>query len=208
MARKKKSSAPRLDPVVAGIFLLAAMAVGFYLGTLYQGSRQASAPIPSAAAPQAAANQEPDLAPRIAAAEAKTKTDPKNPEAWSELGNLYFDADQPAKAVAAYEKSLEFKPGNPDVLTDMGVMYRHLNLPLRAVESFDAALAKNPVHIIAVFNKAIVLLHDLGKPDEALKTLQALKAKKPDAILPGGRKIDDLIQEFGGAPKTMPAFNR
>ncbi len=208
MARKKKSSAPRLDPVVAGIFLLAAMAVGFYLGTLYQGSRQTAAPAPSASAPPSASNQNSELAPRIAAAEAKTKTDPKNPEAWSDLGNLYFDADQPAKAVAAYEKSLELKPGNPDVLTDMGVMYRHLNLPLRAVESFDAALAKNPVHVIAVFNKAVVLLHDLGKPDEALKTLQALKAKKPDAILPGGRKIDDLIQEFGGAPKTMPAFNR
>jgi len=207
MARKKKSSAPRLDPVVAGIFLLAAMAVGFYLGTLYQGSRQAAAPGASAS-PQAASNQESDLAPRIAAAEAKTKTDSKNPEAWTNLGNLYFDADQPAKAVAAYEKSLELKPGNPDVLTDMGVMYRHLNLPLRAVESFDAALAVNPVHVIAVFNKAIVLLNDLGKPEEAVKALQALKAKKPDAILPGGRKLDDVIQEFGGAAKTMPAFNR
>lgn len=207
MARKKKASAPRLDPVVAGIFLLAAMAVGFYLGTLYQGPRQAAVP-GSSAASQAAANQEPDLAPRIAAAEAKTKTDPKNPEAWSDLGNLYFDADQPAKAVAAYEKSLELKPGNPDVLTDMGVMYRHLNLPLRAVESFDAALAVNPVHVIAVFNKAIVLLNDLGKPEEAVKALQALKAKKPDAILPGGRRIDDVIQEFGGAAKAMPAFNR
>ena len=205
MARKKKSSAPRLDPVVAGIFLLAAMAVGFYLGTLYQGSRQASAP---GSSPQVAANQEPDLAPRIAAAEAKTKTDPKNPQAWIDLGNLYFDADQPAQAVAAYEKSLEIKPGNPDVLTDMGVMYRHLNLPLRAVESFDAALAVNPAHVIAVFNKAIVLLHDLAKPEEALQTLQALKARKPDAILPGGRKIDDLIAEFGGAAASPPAFNR
>jgi len=207
MARKKKSSAPRLDPVVAGIFLLAAMAVGFYLGTLYQGSRQAAAP-GSSAPLQAASNQEPDLAPRIAAAEAKTKTDSQNPEAWTNLGNLYFDADQPAKAVSAYEKSLELKPGNPDVLTDMGVMYRHLNLPLRAVESFDAALAVNPVHVIAVFNKAIVLLNDLGKPEEAVKALQALKAKKPDAILPGGRKLDDVIQEFGGAAKAMPAFNR
>jgi cytochrome c-type biogenesis protein CcmH/NrfG len=208
MARKKKASAPRLDPVVAGIFLLAAMAVGFYLGTLYQGSRQPAAPSQAAMPGQAAPQKDADLAPRIAAAEAKTKTDPKNAEAWTDLGNLYFDADQPAKAVSAYEKSLELRPGNPDVLTDMGVMYRHLNLPLRAVESFDAALAKNPAHVIAVFNKAVVLLHDLNKPDEALKALQALKAKKPDAILPGGRKIDDLIAEFGGAAASPPAFTR
>ncbi len=208
MARKKKSSAPRLDPVVAGIFLLAAMAVGFYLGTLYQGSRNST---PAASTPQAAAKQEPDLSVRIAAAEAKTKTDSKNPEAWSDLGNVYFDADQPAKAVAAYEKSLELKPKNSDVLTDMGVMYRRLNLPLRAVESFDAALAVNPTHVIAAFNKSIVQLHDLNKPDDALKTLQALKAKKPDAILPGGRKIDDLISEFkgsGSAAAAPPSFLR
>jgi cytochrome c-type biogenesis protein CcmH/NrfG len=207
MARKTKAKAARLDPVVAGIFLLAAMAVGFYLGTLYQGARQPVAASP-AASPGQAAKSDPDLAPRLAAAEAKTKTDPKNAQAWTDLGNLYFDADQPAKAVAAYEKSLEIKPGDPDVLTDMGVMYRHLNLPLRAVESFDAALAKNATHVIAVFNKAIVLLHDLNKPGEAVKTLQALKAKKPDAVLPGGRKIDDLIAEFGGAAASPPAFSK
>lgn len=205
MARKKKSSAPRLDPVVAGVFLLAAMAVGFYLGTLYQGSR---GPAPSAPTPQAAAQKDPDLSARIAAAEAKTKTDSANPEAWTDLGNLYFDADQPAKAVAAYEKSLELKPKNPDVLTDMGVMYRRLNLPLRAVESFDAALAVNPAHVIAAFNKSIVQLHDLNKPDDALKTLQALKAKKPDAILPGGRKVDDLISELKGSGSASPSFMR
>ncbi len=205
MARKKKSSAPRLDPVVAGVFLLAAMAVGFYLGTLYQGSRS---PAPSAPTPQAAAQKDPDLSARIAAAEAKTKTDSTNPDAWSDLGNLYFDADQPAKAVAAYEKSLELKPKNPDVLTDIGVMYRRLNLPLRAVESFDAALAVNPAHVIAAFNKSIVQLHDLNKPDDALKTLQALKAKKPDAILPGGRKVDDLIGELKGSGAVSPSFLR
>ncbi len=205
MARKKKSSAPRLDPVVAGVFLLAAMAVGFYLGTLYQGSRS---PAPSAPTPQAAAQKDPDLSARIAAAEAKTKTDSQNSDAWIDLGNLYFDADQPAKAVAAYEKSLELKPKNPDVLTDMGVMYRRLNLPLRAVESFDAALAVNPAHVIAAFNKSIVQLHDLNKPDDALKTLQALKAKKPDAILPGGRKIDEIISELKGPGSTSPSFLR
>lgn len=206
MARKKKAAAPRLDPVVAGIFLLAAMAVGFYLGTLYQGSRNAPAQSQAAAPGQPPQAAQGDLAPRLAAAEAKTKTEPKNAEAWTDLGNLYFDADQPAKAVSAYEKSLELKPGNPDVLTDMGVMYRHLNLPLRAVESFDAALARNPAHVIAVYNKAIVLLHDLNKPGDALKALQALKAKKPDAVLPGGRKIDDLIAEFGGASAAPPPF--
>jgi cytochrome c-type biogenesis protein CcmH/NrfG len=205
MARKKKSSAPRLDPVVAGVFLLAAMAVGFYLGTLYQGSR---GPAPSAPTPQAAAQKDPDLSARIAAAEAKTKPDSANPEAWTDLGNLYFDADQPAKAVAAYEKSLELKPKNPDVLTDMGVMYRRLNLPLRAVESFDAALAVNPAHVIAAFNKSIVQLHDLNKPDDALKPSRPSRPKSPTPSSPGGRKVDDLISELKAPAPLSPSFMR
>src|SRR3990170_9040824 len=41
------------------------------------------------------------------------KKDPKNLPAWVELGNLYFDSDQPKEAIEAYSKYLAAKPDNP-----------------------------------------------------------------------------------------------
>ena len=54
------------------------------------------------------------------------KKDPKNLPAWVELGNLYFDTDQPKEAIEAYSQYLAIKPNNADVRTDMGIMYRKL----------------------------------------------------------------------------------
>src|SRR5512147_362712 len=38
------------------------------------------------------------------------KKDPKNLPAWVELGNLYFDTDQPKEAIEAYSQYLAIKP--------------------------------------------------------------------------------------------------
>jgi len=63
--------------------------------------------------------------------------DPKNLPAWVELGNLYFDSDQPKEAIEAYSKYLTAKPDNPDVRTDMGIMYRRLGEFDRALKNFE-----------------------------------------------------------------------
>jgi len=86
--------------------------------------------------------------------------DPKNLPAWVELGNLYFDTNQPKEAIEAYSHYLSLKPDNPDVRTDMGIMYRVLGDFDRAIEEFKKAAQSDSKHVNSRYNIGIVLLHD------------------------------------------------
>ena len=88
------------------------------------------------------------------------KKDPKNLPAWVELGNLYFDTDQPKEATEAYSQYLAVKPDNADVRTDLGIMYRKLGEFDKAIEEFRKAAQADPKHINCRYNIGIVLLHD------------------------------------------------
>jgi cytochrome c-type biogenesis protein CcmH/NrfG len=97
------------------------------------------------------------------------KKDPKNLSAWVELGNLYFDSDQPKEAIEAYRQYLAFKPNNPDVRTDIGIMYRSLGDFDRAIEEFKRAAQSDPKHVNSRYNLGLVLLHDKQDIKEAIK---------------------------------------
>jgi len=95
--------------------------------------------------------------------------DPKNLAAWLELGNIYFDKDQPQEAIEAYSRYLSIKPDNPDARTDMGIMYRKLGQFDRAIEEFKKAAESDPKHINSRYNLGLVLLHDKGDIKAAVK---------------------------------------
>ena len=101
-----------------------------------------------------------ELTGKIQALKDIVQKDPKNLAAWVELGNLYFDTDQPREAIEAYSKYLAAKPDNADVRTDMGIMYRKLGDPDRALKEFTAAAQADPKHVNSRYNIGIVLLHD------------------------------------------------
>ncbi len=86
--------------------------------------------------------------------------EPKNLQALVSLGNLYFDANQPRKAVEAYEKALQIDPNSPDVRTDLGIMYRQLKDYDRAIKEFREAARLDPAHKNSRFNLGVVLQHD------------------------------------------------
>jgi tetratricopeptide (TPR) repeat protein len=184
----------------AGLALLAGIFLGFTIrGMMDSPSRggapaaQQQMPPPQAQAQEAAS---PALLERIKGLEKQTQFEPANVAAWTELGNLYFDTDQAEKAIPAYEKSLTLEPGNPDVLTDLGVMYRHVGKFDKALECFNKAIAANPAHVIANFNKSVVLEHDKNDRAGALAALKALAAKNPQAVLPGNKPVAQAIQEL------------
>ena len=180
----------------AGLALL----VGFYLGFTVHGfmngsgsrGNAPSAP-PTASAPSAPS---PAVADRIKALEKQTQLEPANIAAWTELGNLYFDTHEHEKAIAAYAKSLTLDPKQPDVLTDQGVMYREIGQFDKALDCFNKAIAQNPGHVIAQFNKSVVLEHDKNDRAGALAALRELAAQNPNAQLPGGRSVSQAIQDL------------
>jgi cytochrome c-type biogenesis protein CcmH/NrfG len=113
------------------------------------------APIPTPPGPPPA-----ELSLKIQTLKDIVKKDPKNLPAWVELGNLYFDSDQPREAIEAYSQYLVVKPDNADVRTDMGIMFRKLGEFDRALEEFRKAAQSDPKHINSRYNIGLVLLHD------------------------------------------------
>jgi cytochrome c-type biogenesis protein CcmH/NrfG len=117
---------------------------------------------------------EPGLSPADAAAKIQAlkdilQKDPKNLSALVELGNIYFDTNQPQEAVDAYGKYLAVKPDNADVRTDMGIMFRKLGDFDRALKEFRTAAQNDPKHVNSRYNIGIVLLHDKQDIKGAIK---------------------------------------
>jgi tetratricopeptide (TPR) repeat protein len=126
-----------------------------------------------------------DSAQQIAALQAQLAKDPKNVQAWTQLGNDYFDMNQPQKAIDAYQHALELQPKNPDVLTDQGVMYRAVGQYDKAVANFNKASELDPRHVQSLFNLGIVYAYDLKQTQKAIdawsKVVQ-LQPNSPQAV--------------------------
>jgi cytochrome c-type biogenesis protein CcmH/NrfG len=124
---------------------------------------------PGAPTPAPPARDSIEVASQIQTLKDIVKKDPKNLPAWVELGNLYFDSDQPKEAIEAYGHYLSAKPENPDVRTDMGIMYRKLGQFDRALEEFRKAAQGDPKHVNSRYNIGLVLLHDKQDIGGAIK---------------------------------------
>ena len=59
----------------------------------------------------------------------KLKTNPKDTAVLAELGNLYFDAQDFARAIGYYEKVLKLAPKNVTVRTDMAPSEKSARIP-------------------------------------------------------------------------------
>lgn len=127
------------------------------------------------------------------------KKDPKNLPAWVELGNLYFDTDQPKEAIEAYSQYLAIKPDNPDVRTDMGIMYRKLGQFDKAIEEFRKAAQSDPKHVNSRYNIGLVLLHDKQDIKGAVKAWEDYLRVDPNSER--AQRIRGQIEKM----KAMPA---
>jgi len=146
--------------------------------------------------PPAATEQQQNEKHDMAAVESQVIATPNDPNAWSHLGNAYFDTDQPAKAIKAYIKSIELAPGNPDVLTDLGVMYRRNEQPDEALRVFDAAIQAVPTHEQSRLNKGVVLFYDKKDQTKAFQVWEELLAINPQTKIPSGQLLSDFIAEL------------
>jgi cytochrome c-type biogenesis protein CcmH/NrfG len=133
--------------------------------------------------------------------EKMTKENPDDVAAWTNLGNLYFDTGSHQKAITAYKKSLALNPNNANVMTDLGVMYRRSGQSKKAIESFDKAAKIDPKHETALFNKGIVLMHDLNDLDAAIQAWEDLVKRNPAALSPTGQPVKDLVERMKESKK-------
>jgi cytochrome c-type biogenesis protein CcmH/NrfG len=172
--------------------IVIAFIVGFITGAvvaILKGRGAVERPVMAQKAPvsqTAPVPAEPAPSPVEAAAKIQTlkdilQKDPKNLSAWVELGNTYFDTNQPQESIDAYSKYLAMKPDNPDVRTDMGIMYRKLGDYDRAIKEFRTSAQNDPKHVNSRYNTGLVLLHDKQDIKGAIKAWEEYLKVDPNS---------------------------
>ncbi len=111
---------------------------------------------------------------------AQLKTNPKDTETLSKLGNLYYDGQAYPQAIQYYEKVLALSPNNADVRTDLGTAYWYTGNADKAIASFEKALAIRPNHPGTLFNLGIVKWQGKKDPKGAVIAWEQLLQTNPD----------------------------
>ena len=179
--------------------MVAALIIGFLGGVVYSVYR---APVADPHDHDTANRQE--TAAAIASLEQATRDNPKEVQAWVQLGHAYFVTGQAKQAIAAYTTALGLKPDDVNVMTDLGVMHHEDKQHQKAIELFDQVLKLDPTHEQARFNKGVVLLTGLNDRPGALAEWKELIRRHPMAAAPSGRMVGDLIDELEKTPAAKP----
>ena len=180
--------------------ILVSITLGFVAGAMYTsfklpgqapGAQQIQAPKDHDSQKESA-----ETGSRILKLEQFLKENPENVDAWTQLGNLFFDVDRFSDAIEAYKKSLSLKPGDPRVLTDIGVMYRRDKNPEKAIETFDKVISIDPSFETARFNKGVVLMHDMDDLAGGIQAWEELVEVNPGATAPNGESVSALVERL------------
>ncbi len=183
----KKSQSPILLIVVFICGLLAGVAL-----TVYKMGGTAAPPTADSGGGEQTSKENTEA---IAQLEKLTLDQPDNYQGWIKLGHLYFDSNQPEKAIAAYTRSLALHPGDANLLTDLGVMYRNTGQKEKAIESFDKAREVDAKHEPSRLNKGIVLLFDMNDPTGAIASWEELLSLNPEAKMTDGTGVREFIEQ-------------
>jgi tetratricopeptide (TPR) repeat protein len=140
-----------------------------------------------------------DYQQRIAEGEKIVAREPKNQQVWVQLGNDYFDTDQPQKAINAYGKALEMDPNNANLLTDQGVMYRRVGAFDKAIANFEKAMQIDPKHVQSQYNLGVVYANDLKQADKAIKAWTHYL--ELDSTSPQAQQVKAMVEQLKNNPE-------
>ncbi|MGA8179107.1 MAG: tetratricopeptide repeat protein [Desulfobacterales bacterium] len=198
MGKKEKETGSTVKKETMWMVASLALVVGF-LGGIVFGVYKSETLKPFQNAPVSQPDEKgqgvsAEKAAQIFELEKRTKEDPSDVAAWTNLGNLYFDTGSYKKAITAYTQSLALNPNNADVMTDLGIMYRRTGQPQKAIEAFDKAAKIDPRQETALYDKGIVLMHDLNDIPGAIKAWEELLKRNPAATAPSGQPVQNLVK--------------
>ena len=112
--------------------------------------------------------------------EALVASEPRRPEGYFLLGDLYRRQWRPSEAVEVFSRGLDKSGGQAaDLHREIAVTYAELHVWDRALEHVEHALSKKPAHAPSLYVKAMVLAQT-SRPSEALRVYEALSANEPD----------------------------
>jgi tetratricopeptide (TPR) repeat protein len=95
----------------------------------------------------------------------RLKSDPKNLDLLTSIGNVYYDAQQYPVAIDYYGRVLQINASDTAVRTDMATAYWYLGNADTAIAEFNKALTHAPNNANTLFNLGLVKWQ--GKHDSA-----------------------------------------
>jgi cytochrome c-type biogenesis protein CcmH/NrfG len=181
--------------------------VGFLGGTVFSVYRLGPAksvanPKPGVASEKQGISLSNEQSQAIAALEAEVEKKHDNGEAWTRLGNLYYDTNQAKKAITAYTRALDLLPANADIMTDLGVMYRLDKQPDKALDYFNKAITTDPRHEPSRLNKGVVLVYDLGRVADGIQAWEDLLAVNIQVTTANGQPLRDIVEQVKKEAET------
>src|SRR5579883_406132 len=126
--------------------------------------------------------------------EAAVKTNPRSPDALTNLGLTLAALNRDSDALASFEQALALAPEHVDAQANRGSMLLKLHRPVEALASLDRVVAAAPGHVSAQINRGNALAL-LERFDEALAQYDALLAihpEHPEAHFNRGRALASL----------------
>lgn len=132
---------------------------------------------------------------RIEYLQKATSSRQATPEAWKELGNIYFDTDQPEQAIKAYDHALTLKPDDTDILNDQGAMFRQTGNFDRALANFEKAFTIDPHNLESLYNSGYVYGFDLNNIPKALIIWR--RYLELESTSDTARQVQSFIDRYG-----------
>jgi len=177
------------------LFAVVALVIGLLVGVIVTNSMKKDRD--TAAAPAASASAV-NYTQQIAMLEGIVAKEAGNRNAWVQLGNAYFDSNQPMKSIKAYDKALELNGNDPNVLTDQGVMFRRIGQFPNAISNFEKAAKIDPQHTQSLMNLGVVYRYDLQDFDKAKKAWERYLKVNPSG--PGSDQVRSELEFINSHP--------
>jgi len=114
--------------------------------------------------------------------EAKLSETPRDFEALSALGTLYFESSRYIEAIQTIDRAITVNPLCANCLNDKGLALFYTGNPVAALESFDQAVAIDPGYIHAWLSKGFVLVSQ-GRYQDAIDPLNKVKELDTTGLL-------------------------
>ncbi len=121
------------------------------------------------------------------------KAKPGDAQLLTNVGNLYYDAQQYALAVKYYDEALQVRPGDASVRTDYATACWYLGDADKAISEFRRALTYEPNKANTLFNLGMVEWKGKTDAAAALSTWSRLLATNPDYA--GKADVEAMIVE-------------
>lgn len=119
-----------------------------------------------------------DLSQEIQMLEERVQNDPGNPDAWSQLGDVFYRDQRYDNAVEAYTKALNLRPARTDVLIKLGNAHFDRGANEGAIEAYSKALSIDPKNADVLTDLGIAYRR-AGNPNRAVEAFR--KAAQMDA---------------------------